>query len=118
MMLRCDFLSFRHSRAESKVEGEPLVKLSASEDSSTSVPCSGRLRSLEGRTENICVKVGSVKVDRICMYSDSSWTRTLASLSGRLVIPTRNRFVRDRITNRTPFAWKLLSSSSVSEYEE
>ncbi len=72
MTLRCDFRIFKHSSADKSVEGDPRVKLSASEDKSTSVPCSGRLRSLEGRTEKICVKVGSVNVDKICMYKASS----------------------------------------------
>lgn len=68
----CDLRSLRHSRAERRVEGDPLVKVSARDESKTSVPCSGRRRSVDGLTEKRCSNVGRVKVDKICMYRASS----------------------------------------------
>ena len=64
---RWDFRIFRHSNAESNALGEPLVKVSASEDNKVSVPSKGLRRSVLGRLENKCVKVGRVNVERICM---------------------------------------------------
>ena len=52
MTFRCALRSLRHSSAESKVDGEPRVKPSASPSRRTSVPCSGRRRSVDGRFEN------------------------------------------------------------------
>ena len=72
MTWRCDLRIFSDSSDESNVDGEPRVKLSASDDKRTSVPWSGRRRSVDGRTEKRCVRVGSVKVDSICIYSASS----------------------------------------------
>jgi len=57
----------RHSRAERSAGGEPRVKESASAESSDSVPCNGRLRSVDGRLENRWFSVGKVSVDSICM---------------------------------------------------
>ncbi len=48
-------------------EGEPLVKLSAREESSDSVPSRGFRRSVEGRLTNMFFSVGRVRVDSICM---------------------------------------------------
>lgn len=63
---------FRHSIAERRVDGEPLVKLSANVDRRLSEPCNGLFKSVEGRRENKCVRDGSVNVDKICIYKASS----------------------------------------------
>lgn len=76
MAWRWDFRSLRHSSAPRRAVGEPLVKLSASEDNSVSVPSRGFLRSVEGRWTNMFLRVGRVKVERICMYRASSWPRS------------------------------------------
>lgn len=62
----------RHSRADSSVEEEPRVKVSAKADSNGSVPCKGRLKSVEGRLVNSWLKTGKVKVDSICIYKASN----------------------------------------------
>ena len=67
MVCRCDFLSRRHSSAPRRADGEPLVKLSARDDRRDSVPCRGFLRSDDGRLTNMFLRVGRVRVDRICM---------------------------------------------------
>jgi hypothetical protein len=108
------FLIRRHSREDSNVEGDPRVKLSASAESSDSVPCKGRRRSVDGLLENSCVRVGRVKVDKTCMYNASSWTRSCASLSPNLLIATRYKGWRARITNRQAPAVNPFSSSLVS----
>lgn len=72
MVCRCALRIFKHSNADRRVDGEPLVKLSASVDRRVSVPCKGRFRSVDGRIENKCVREGRVKVERICIYKASS----------------------------------------------
>lgn len=72
MTCRWELRTFKHSSADRSVGGEPRVKLSANADSKGSVPCRGRLRSVEGRLENRCVRFGRVSVDKICMYKASS----------------------------------------------
>jgi hypothetical protein len=67
MTWRCDFRIFKHSREESKVEGDPFVKLSAKDERRLSVPSNGRRKSVDGREVKRRRKVGSVKVDNICM---------------------------------------------------
>ena len=89
MSLRWVFLSLRHSRAESRAGGEPRVKVSARAERSTSVPFRGRRRSVLGRLEKMVVRVGRVRVDRICMYRASSWARSWESVSGSLLMATR-----------------------------
>ena len=69
---RCVLRSRRHSREDSKVEGEPRVNPSDRPSRRTSVPCNGLLRSVDGLLENILSRLGNVRVDRICMYRDSS----------------------------------------------
>ncbi len=79
----------RHSRADSKADGDPFVKVSAREDNRGSVPCSGLRKSVDGRLENRCVKVGKVKVDNICIYNASSCADSCESLSPSLLIATK-----------------------------
>jgi hypothetical protein len=51
LLIKClwDFRIFKHSNAERRADGEPLVNVSAREDSSISVPSRGLLKSVFGR---------------------------------------------------------------------
>lgn len=101
----------RHSSAERRVDGEPLVKLAANEERRDSVPWRGRLRSVDGRMENRWFKAGSVNVERICMYNDSNWIRSWLSLSSSRLIATRYNDPCEMITNLVPLAEKLFRVS-------
>lgn len=65
------------------------MKVSASDERRFSVPSRGLRRSVFGRFVKSCVKVGRVRVERICMYSASSWDRSWESLSLRRLMATK-----------------------------
>ena len=89
MIWRWDFFIFKHSSADNRAGAEPRVNESASAESKTSVPLRGLLRSVDGRLAKRWFSVGNVRVERICMYSASSWARNCESLSPSLLMATR-----------------------------
>jgi hypothetical protein len=99
MIWRWDLRILRHSSADRRVGREPLVNPSARAPRRTSVPCSGRRRSVEGRLENMRCMLGKVNVDRICIYRDSSCVLSCKSLSPNLLIAARFKCPFDKTTN-------------------
>lgn len=74
LMVWCwDFWSLRYFSVLRRVVGEFLVKLLVSEDNSVFVFFRGFFRLVEGWWINMFLRVGRVKVERICMYRVLSW---------------------------------------------
>lgn len=108
---RSDLRILRHSSADSSADGDPLVKVSARDDNSGSVPCNGLRKSVDGRFVKRCVNVGRVNVESICIYNASSCVRSCASLSPSLLMATKYKGPSVVITNLAPPAVKPFSGS-------